>query len=108
MTSFKFKLLLTSAVCAVCFAAPAFAENFNIPGGDLENALNSYVSQSGVHLIVSEDAIRGVHSRGVKGDLSPDEALFRILAGSGFVARNESGVMAVVRDGKSGDAGSLS
>jgi len=104
MLTFKFKSVLLGGVCAVCFAAPATAENFNIPSGDLENALNIYVTQTGVHLIVSEDAIRGVRSRGVKGDLPADQALSRILAGSGFTIRNESGVLAVVRGGQSSDA----
>ncbi|HYM34290.1 MAG TPA: TonB-dependent receptor, partial [Steroidobacteraceae bacterium] len=101
---FKFKRLLISGLCVAGLSAPALADNFNIPGGELENALSAYVSQTGVHLIVSEDAIKGVHSRGAKGDLSPNEALFRILDGSGFVVRNESGVIAVVREGRSGKA----
>jgi iron complex outermembrane receptor protein len=102
----NFKFAFAAAVSVAWFASVAVAETFNIPGGDLETALNTYVSQTGVHLIVSEDAIKGVHSRGVKGELSPDQALFRILAGSGFVVRNESGVLAVVPDGRSGEAGS--
>ncbi len=101
---FKFKSVLLGGACVVCFVAPAAAENFNIPGGDLENALNTYVTQTGVHLIVSEDAIKGIQSRGVKGDLPADQALSRILAGSGFTIRNESGVLAVVRGGQSSDA----
>jgi outer membrane receptor protein involved in Fe transport len=91
----------------MCFAAPAAAENFNIPAGDLESALNTYVTQTGVHLIVSEDAIRGVQSRGVKGDLPADQALSKILSGSGFTIRNESGVLAVVRNGRSSDASDI-
>lgn len=88
MLTFKFKSLLMGGACAVCLAPPAAAESFNIPGGDLESALNTYVTQTGVHLIVSEDAIKGVHSRGVKGDLPAEQALSRILAGSGFTVRN--------------------
>jgi outer membrane receptor protein involved in Fe transport len=104
MLTFKFKSVLLGSACALCFAIPAIAESFNIPGGDLENALNIYVTQTGVHLIVSEDAIKGIQSRGVKGDLPTDQALSRILAGSGFTVRNESGVLAIVRGGQSSDA----
>ncbi len=107
MLTFKFKSLLMGGACAVCLAPPAAAESFNIPGGDLESALNTYVTQTGVHLIVSEDAIKGVHSRGVKGDLPAEQALSRILAGSGFTVRNESGVLAVVRGGQSSDASEI-
>ena len=104
MLSFKIKSLLMGGAYAVCFMAPAAAESFNIPGGDLENALNTYVTQTGVHLIVSQDAIKGVRSRGVKGDFPADQALSRILSGSGFTIQNESGVLAVVRSSQSSSA----
>jgi len=52
MLTVKFKSALLAGACASCFAAPATAENFNIPAGDLESALNTYVTQTGVHLIV--------------------------------------------------------
>ncbi|HTO40795.1 MAG TPA: TonB-dependent receptor, partial [Rhizomicrobium sp.] len=104
MLSVRIKSLLMGGACAVCFIAPATAENFNIPGGDLENALNTYVTQTGVHLIVSQDAIKGVRSRGVKGDFPADQALSRILSGSGFTIQNESGVLAVVRSSQSSSA----
>ena len=97
MLTHKLKSVLLSGACAVCFAAPSVAENFNIPGGDLESALNTYAAQTGVHLIVSEDAIKGIQSGGVKGNLPADQALYRILAGSGFTVHNESGVLAIVR-----------
>jgi len=107
MLTIKFKSALLAGACMMCFAAPATAENFNIPAGDLESALNSYVTQTGVHLIVSEDAIKGVRSRGVRGELPVDQALSRILAGSGFTVHNESGVMAIVRSGQSSSASDI-
>ena len=93
-----FKALLAGSASVLALGSAAHAGNFNIPGGDLETALNIYVAQTGTHLIVSEDAVRGVKTRGVHGDLPAEAALERILAGTGLHARNESGVIAVVQE----------
>ncbi len=54
---------------------------------------------------MSTDAVKGIRSSGAKGDLSNDTALTRILMGTGFVAEPRAGgVIAVVRDGRSGNA----
>ncbi len=92
------KAMLAGSASVLALGTAAQAGNFNIPGGDLETALNIYVAQTGTHLIVSEDAVKGVQTRGVHGDLPAEAALERILAGTGFHARNESGVIAVVQE----------
>ncbi len=95
------KLLKGLLLCgAATFAgSPAMASDFNVPGGDLKTALHAYIKQAGVPLIVSDDAVKGVRSNGVRGDLSPDEALSRILADTGFTMhRHASGAIAVVQD----------
>ncbi len=94
MTSFK-HMLLTSA-CAALTAAPAMAMPFDIPGGDLKSALDAYAKQAGVSLIVSADAVRGAHTGGIKADVSADAALSRILTGTGFTTRKDSGAIVVL------------
>ena len=90
---------LLGSVFAATLATAAFAATFDIPGGDLKSALAAYTAQSGVELIVSSEAIRDTHTRGAKGALSPDDALSRILAGTGFAAhRTSSGAVGIVRD----------
>ncbi len=64
---------------AALLAGSAAAHGFDIPAGDLKSALDAYVRQAGVELVVSSSAIKGVKTRGVKGDVAPDEALTRIL-----------------------------
>ncbi|HEY5238922.1 MAG TPA: TonB-dependent receptor [Rhizomicrobium sp.] len=99
MSYFSFlKASIAGCVCAAAFVIGASAENFNIPGGDLSAALDSYTKQTGQALIVSGDALRGSHTKGAKGDLSQEEALLHILAGTGFAVRREGGAIAVVRD----------
>ncbi|HSZ10718.1 MAG TPA: hypothetical protein VK759_00990, partial [Rhizomicrobium sp.] len=48
----------------VCAMTGAFARNFSIPAGDLGNALAIYTTQSGVALIVSDDVVKGVNTKG--------------------------------------------
>jgi outer membrane receptor protein involved in Fe transport len=85
-------------IAAVCTTGAA-AHGFDVPGGDLDAALNAYAKQSGVQLIYSGDAVRNVRTQGVKGDLSADDALVRILSGTGFIGRHdETGGIVVKRD----------
>ncbi|HVZ70447.1 MAG TPA: TonB-dependent receptor, partial [Rhizomicrobium sp.] len=97
MTSYK-KALMASAVF-VAFATSAKAETFNIPAGSLDAALNAYAVQTGTTLLVSNDAIKGIRSRGASGSLSQDQALTRLLSGTGFIVHHTpSGALAIVPD----------
>jgi iron complex outermembrane receptor protein len=103
-----FKFVSAGAVCAMILITSGFAENFNIPGGDLKAALNSFAKQTGVSLIVSGEAIKGVQSRGAKGDFSSDDALSLILSGTGFVIHHHSAsAITIVRDTPQADDSSL-
>jgi len=98
--------LASCSAAALLTSQAAFATDFNVPGGDLRAALESYKAQSGVSLFVLTDTVKGVHTAGVKGDLPADEALSRILKGTGFVThRDPSGVIAVVREQSSQASG---
>ncbi|HVP85376.1 MAG TPA: TonB-dependent receptor [Rhizomicrobium sp.] len=95
-------ILKTTAATALALAVTraANAQDFNIPGGDLARALSAYTQQTGQPLVVSGEAVRGVQTRGARGNLSTDDALGRILAGTGFTIQRDSGVIAVVRGEK--------
>jgi outer membrane receptor protein involved in Fe transport len=84
------KLLLAGLSCASVLATAAFAENFNIPSGSLDAALDVYTAQSGVQLAVSNDAIKGIKTSGVKGDLSAADALLHLLQGTGLAAKRDT------------------
>jgi len=95
----KRTILKATAASALAFAISqtANAQDFNIPSGDLARALSVYTQQTGQSLIVSGEAVRGVQTRGAKGNLSQGDALTRILAGTGFTIQRDSGVIAIVR-----------
>ncbi|HEY5238136.1 MAG TPA: TonB-dependent receptor [Rhizomicrobium sp.] len=72
--------------------APAsWARNFNIPGGDMEHVLDVYTTQTGISLIVSDDQVKGIRSKGVSGDMPDNVALLKLLEGTGFVVHPHSG-----------------
>ncbi len=101
------KCALLGGACALALAGPARATPFDIPGGDLKAALDAYVKQAGVPLIVASDAVKGAHTRGVKADVSAEVALARILAGTGFVIRRDTGAVVIVNgDADNGAAAS--
>ncbi len=103
---YRIACLVSSSALALLSSHAAFATDFNVPSGDLRAALDSYKAQSGVSLFVLTDSVKGVHTAGVKGELPADEALSRILRGTGFVVhRDPSGVVAIVREQSSEQSG---
>ena len=105
MKNLRFLRSLTLAsvsVMAMSVAALAQARNIDIPAEDLKTALDSYIRQSGVQLVYKTDDISGVQSRAVHGALTPEQALDRLLEGTGVVAqRVPTGAFVVVRQTKS-------
>jgi iron complex outermembrane recepter protein len=99
------KAALAGGASLLALASQAQAADFNIPGGDLKSALDSYAQQTAVALLYPEEAIKGVHTRGAQGDLSARDALSHILAGTGFVMHmHGDGAITIVREpGKSSD-----
>jgi len=90
------RLLLASAVFASGIGAAA-AQDFNVPAGDLKLALDAYSAQTGTPLIYPAEAVRGIRTTGAKGPLSANDALSRILSGTGFGIHREEGAIAIVR-----------
>ncbi len=92
------KAAILGGASAFAFASAAYADQYNIPGGDLKTALDTYARQTGVELLYPADAIRGSRTRGAHGELTAEVALSHILAGTGFVTRNEAGAIGIVRE----------
>ncbi|HEY4123473.1 MAG TPA: TonB-dependent receptor plug domain-containing protein, partial [Rhizomicrobium sp.] len=89
--------LLGGALSAV-FLGAAIADSFDIPAGSLKSALDAYAAQTGATLLYPIGAIGGVQTPGVKGAVSADDALLRILKGTGFtIQRTNSGAIGIVR-----------
>ena len=99
MSRLRFRGWLAATVsCAALLAGAAQAAEFNVPAGDLKVALDTYARQSGVALLFSTQTIRGVRTDGVKGNLPANDALAKILAGTGLSAyRDPDGSIGIGR-----------
>lgn len=92
---------LATTTCVVALATPAAAQTreFNVPAGSLRTALDAYARQSGRQVIYGAD-VRSARSPGVRGARTADDALNAILAGTGFVVKQDrSGAVAIVKGG---------
>ena len=93
---------------AYALTVGVLARDFNIPSGDLKSALESYMKQSGVALMYPEDEVSGVHTKGVSGAFSSEDALARLLRGTGLsTQRAPSGAIGIVPDDSAHDKSTL-
>ncbi len=98
------KTALIGALFAAVTISAVQAESFNIPRSDLSSALDAFTTQSGITLVVSSSAIKGLKTGGVKGELAPTDALEKMLRGTGFsFTRDSAGVLEIVHQSSSVD-----
>ncbi|TXL72998.1 TonB-dependent receptor [Vineibacter terrae] len=60
---------------------------FNIPAQPLDSALAAYAAATGVQVLYDSRITSGLRSGGVTGPLAPEEALRRLVAGTGLLVR---------------------
>ncbi|CDZ33534.1 Enterobactin receptor VctA [Neorhizobium galegae bv. officinalis] len=101
--AFAVRLMTTVAAAAIggsaIFASPALAQtatrSFNIPAQPLASALNAFGRQSGLQVTLAASTSRGVAAQSVSGSLTPDQALARMLAGTGVNYRIANGTAVI-------------
>lgn len=96
------RFLLASVLgAALCFAASAAEtkRSYDLPAGDAAVMLKKFSEVSGHETLFAADAVRGVKTAAVKGDLTALEALQALLAGTGLSATEDAqtGAFAVRR-----------
>ncbi len=96
---FRCAVLTGAAVAAMTNSA--LGRELEVAGGDLEQALKSYISQTGAQLVFSANAVKGVRTHGVKSEINDSGALAQILAGTGFTAHHDDGVITIVPEAHS-------
>lgn len=97
--SIKAMLLGSAAIClaaalagetarpAQAQAATAQAAPFDIRAQDLGGALASFADRAGLRLLFASDLVAGRASPGISGSFTPEDALDRLLAGTGLTYR---------------------
>lgn len=95
----RVRLLAASALAtALLLACPAAAQPsvpVSIPAGSLESGLHALAAQTGQQLMYSADLVAGRTSAALYGEYTPEDALQRLLKGSGIVA-TRAGPKAIV------------
>lgn len=91
---------LSVAQAQTAVPAPALAQarqrTFDIPPQPLADALAQFGRQSGMQVSVGAAVIQNVASPGVRGSLTPDQALTALLSGTGITYRLTGGDTAML------------
>lgn len=99
-------LASASIAALVASMSPAYAQEreqaFNVPAQSLSSALIEFSRQSDVRVIADPALVNGRHSPGVAGTFTAEQALARLLAGTGLRPhRSGDGGLSVVADSAS-------
>ncbi|MGI9377325.1 MAG: TonB-dependent hemoglobin/transferrin/lactoferrin family receptor [Tsuneonella suprasediminis] len=78
-------------------AAAEAPRPFDIAPQSVVDALADFGRQSGLQVSMDADQVRGLSTQGVKGTMTPAQALDRLLASTGFVARIEGRIVSLRR-----------
>lgn len=83
------RLTTGSAVAALTIASPAIAQtaSFNVPSQDVTSAVRQIARQAKVQIVVSGRVAQGHRTQAINGTMTVDQALDRMLANTGLVAR---------------------
>lgn len=86
-------------LCAGTLLAAAPTRSFNIPAGDAEKMLQRFAAQSGVEVLFSTEAARGVRTNAVKGEFPVEDAVRRMISGTPLylVSDTKNGVLRIAR-----------
>lgn len=87
-------LLLGGALSAASPTRP-----FDIPAGDADKTLQSFAAQSGVEVLFSTAAAKGVRTNAVRGNFVVEDAVRRMLSGTPLylVSDTKNGVLRIAR-----------
>ncbi len=81
---------LCTLFLVVTAAADPPKQQVNIPPGDLSAALNALAKQSGTDLVYRPEQVKGLKTQGVSGNLSVEDALTKLLAGTPLTVNRDS------------------
>jgi outer membrane receptor protein involved in Fe transport len=88
-------------------ASSAHTQTYHIGAQALGTALQEFAAQAGVQVLFSESDIAGMRTVGLQGSLTKDQALERLLAGSGLAFEfPKPDAVIIRRAGNSADPGS--
>ncbi|MCB1104643.1 MAG: TonB-dependent receptor [Cephaloticoccus sp.] len=81
--------LAGALLLSVAFAADSKRKSYDIPAGDAGQALREFSAVSGLEVLFAAEAVRGVRTAAVRGDLTAQEAIELLLADTGLTATQD-------------------
>lgn len=87
--------LPVAAYSGAAYAAEAKQVSYHVPAGSLEDALNTFAKQSGVTLTFDPSVVKGKQVPAMHGELSQQEALGKLLKGTGLEPITRDGAIVV-------------
>ncbi|MGH7957951.1 MAG: carboxypeptidase regulatory-like domain-containing protein, partial [Opitutaceae bacterium] len=84
----------------MALAADAQKKTFDLPAGYAEQTLKKFSEQSGMEVLMPTAAVKDIRTLSVRGEMTPREALGRMLSGTALVAspNEKTGIVTVRRE----------
>lgn len=79
-------ILLGALLQTLLFAADEAKKNYDIPAGDAASALKEFSRISGRETLFAAEAVRGVKTPAIRGELTAQEAIDALLTDTGLIA----------------------
>jgi TonB-dependent receptor len=81
-------LLVSSAiVCVMATPAAAQSKSFDVPAQSLQSAVHQLGRQADIQIIAARKVTQGKQGNAVRGNMTAEEAIAQLLAGTGLVAK---------------------
>lgn len=88
---------LTLPAAAQAQTATSESRSFDIAPQSVVDALADFGRQSGLQVSMDADQVRGLSTQGVKGTMTPSQALDRLLASTGYAGRIQGRIVSLHR-----------
>ncbi|RHW18181.1 TonB-dependent receptor [Sphingomonas gilva] len=94
-------MVSVAAIVAMSVASPAMAQtrSFNVPAQAASQGIPAFAQQAGLQIVADGSVVQGKRTNAVVGDLPVDEALRRLLSGTGLIVSgdvNANGIIIIV------------
>ena len=86
----KFRVFLWVPLLVLTAIAAETKRSFDLPAGRAAQTLKQFAAQAGREIVFSTEVIGDVRTPAVRGELTPNDALLALLAGTGLIAGQDS------------------
>ncbi|NKI98878.1 TonB-dependent receptor [Novosphingobium sp. SG707] len=107
MTGFLRHLAIGTMLTSVALPFAAHAATFDVPAQDVAGAVRLFARQANVQIIITGSAAEGRRTNAITGAMSIDEALARMLRGTGLSVRKAGETSYVITANPTADAGDM-